>query len=194
MEKMKRMNTVYDLSENLRRQKAIDTPKAWDKLSGKISRVSFRKKVWDFTRTAAAVLLPLFLLHQFVIHPMLDTMPVEAITLSSAPGIVTRVMLPDGSEAWLNAQSKLTYPVRFTGNERRVELSGEAYFKVVADRENRFNVVTPGGITVSAYGTEFNVNAYPDELTHQVTLAKGHVKVGTAHSVKKSYPWERRPF
>ena len=90
----------------------------------------------------------------------------------------------DGSEG-LNAQSELIYPTRFTGKERRVELSGEAYFKVVADHKNRFNVVTPGGITVSAYGTEFNVNAYPDELTHQVTLAKGHVEVGTERSAKK---------
>ncbi len=185
MKSMRRMNTVYDLSENLRKQKAIDTAKAWGKLSRKISRVSFRKKAWDFTRTVAAVVFPLFLLHQFVIQPMLVAMPIEAITLSSAPGMVTKVILPDGSEAWLNAQSELTYPVRFTGKERRVELSGEAYFKVVADRENRFNVITPEGFTVSAYGTEFNINAYPDELTHQVTLAEGHVEVGTTCSVKK---------
>jgi transmembrane sensor len=185
MKKVKRMNTVYDLLENLRRQKTVDPEKEWEKLSSKISRVSFRKKAWDFTRTAAAVLLPLLLLHQFVIQPMLDTTPAEIITLSSAPGMVTKVILPDGSEAWLNAQSELIYPTRFTGKERRVELSGEAYFKVVADHKNRFNVVTPGGITVSAYGTEFNVNAYPDELTHQVTLAKGHVEVGTERSAKK---------
>ncbi len=108
---------------------------------------------------------------------MLKTTPVEMITLSSAPGIVTKVILPDGSEVWLNAQSELTYPVRFTGKERRVELSGEAYFKVVADRQNRFNVVTSDSIIVSAYGTEFNVNAYPNESEYQVTLAEGSVDV-----------------
>ncbi len=177
MKNLKQVNGIYDLTETLTRQKAIDTAKAWEKLSRKIAYLSFRRKAWDFSCKVAVILLPLFLLHQFIIQPMLKTTPVEVITLSSAPGIVTKVILPDGSEVWLNAQSELTYPVRFTGKERRVELSGEAYFKVVADRQNRFNVVTSDSIIVSAYGTEFNVNAYPNESEYQVTLAEGSVDV-----------------
>lgn len=184
-EKVERIETIYELSENLRKQKKIDTEKAWTRLSRKIAVASFRAKAWNIGRTAAAVLLPLFLLHQFVIQPMLKTTPSEMITLSSAPGIVTKAVLPDGSEVWLNAQSELTYPVQFTGKERTVRLSGEAYFKVVADQKNRFNVMMPGDITVSAFGTEFNVNAYRDEPGYRVTLARGNIEVETGRSMKK---------
>lgn len=184
-EKVERIEAIYDLSENLRKQKEIDTEKAWVRLSRKIAFVSFREKAWNFTRTAAAVLLPLLLLHQFIIQPMWTTTPAEMITLSSAPGIVTKAVLPDGSEVWLNAQSELTYPAQFTRKGRTVHLSGEAYFKVVADNKNRFNVEMPGDVTVSAFGTEFNVNAYRDEPDYRVTLAQGNIEVETARSMKK---------
>ena len=107
------------------------------------------------------------------------------ITLISAPGMVTKAVLPDGSEVWLNAQSELTYPQRFTGKERTVQVSGEAYFKVAADKKNRFNVVMPDDITVSAFGTEFNIHAYSDEPGYHVTLARGNIEVAAAHSMKK---------
>lgn len=184
-EKVERIETIYELSENLRKQKKIDTEKAWTRLSRKIAFASFRAKAWNIGRTAAAVLLPLFLLHQFVIQPMLKTTPSEMITLASAPGMVTKAVLPDGSEVWLNAQSELTYPRRFTRKERTVQLSGEAYFKVVADQKNRFNVMMPGDITVSAFGTEFNVNAYRDEPDYRVTLARGNIEVEASRSMKK---------
>src|SRR5690554_2773727 len=184
-EKVERIETIYELSENLRKQKKIDTEKAWTRLSRKIAFASFRAKAWNIGRTAAAVLLPLFLLHQFVIQPMLKTTPSEMITLSTAPGIVTKAVLPDGSEVWLNAQSELTYPARFTRKGRTVHLSGEAYFKVVADQKNRFNVMMPGDISVSAFGTEFNVNAYREEPGYHVTLARGNIEVETGRSMKK---------
>lgn len=176
---------IQDLSENLRKQKEIDTVKAWSRLSRKITLDSFRVKVWNITRTAAAILLPLLLLHQYVIQPMLQSTPPEMITLISAPGMVTKAVLPDGSEVWLNAQSELTYPQKFTGKERIVRLSGEAYFKVVADEKNRFNVAMPDDITVSAFGTEFNIHAYRDEPGYHVTLARGNIEVETARSMKK---------
>lgn len=184
-EKVKQVRGVHDLSESLRKQKAIDVSQAWNKLSWRVTRHSFKKKAWDFTRTAAAILLPLFLLHQLVIQPMLEPTPGETITLTSAPGVITKAVLPDGSKVWLNAQSELSYPVKFTGKERTVELSGEAYFEVVADHTHRFNVKIPGEITVSAFGTEFNVNAYHDESDYHVTLACGYIEVGTGHSTIK---------
>jgi ferric-dicitrate binding protein FerR (iron transport regulator) len=171
---------ICNLSENLEDQKRIDAEKAWTRLSRKIAFVSFRKKAWNITRTAAAILLPLFLLHQYVVQPMLKTSPPEMITLASAPGIVTKAVLPDGSEVWLNSQSELVYPTRFTGKKRTVSVSGEAYFKVAADKKNRFNVVMPGDVIVSAFGTEFNIQAYQDERDYQVTLARGNIEVEAA--------------
>lgn len=189
MRKLWKMNDfnkdIYDLSENLRRQKEIDNAEAWLRISRKITFVSFRTRAWNITRTAAAILLPLFLLYQYVIQPMSKTMPMEMITLVSAPGIVTKTVLPDGSEVWLNAQSELTYPQKFIGKERRVWLSGEAYFKVVADKKNRFNVMMPDDIVVSAFGTEFNIHAYHDEPDYHVTLTGGNIEVEAARSIKK---------
>ncbi|WP_352421910.1 FecR domain-containing protein [Proteiniphilum sp.] len=178
-------DTLHGLSENLRKQKEIDSDKAWTQLSRKITFLSFRVKAWNITRTAAVILLPLFLLHQYVIQPNLKITPPEMITLVSAPGMVTKAVLPDGSEVWLNAQSELTYPQRFTGKERTVQVSGEAYFKVVADKKNRFNVVMPDDITVSAFGTEFNIHAYNDEPGYHVTLARGNIEVAATRSMKK---------
>ncbi|RNC63928.1 FecR family protein [Proteiniphilum sp. X52] len=170
---------ICDLSENLVRQKEIDTAKAWSRLSRKIAFDLFRVKAWNTARTAAAILLPAFLLHQYVVGPMLKkSEPQEMITITSAPGMVTKAVLPDGSEVWLNALSSLTYPRRFTEKERAVRLSGEAYFKVVSDKKHRFNVETRK-MTVSACGTEFNVNAYESETSHEVTLARGQVEVSS---------------
>ncbi|NLJ00597.1 MAG: DUF4974 domain-containing protein [Bacteroidales bacterium] len=181
---VEQIKNLYNLSDNLRKQKEVDASSGWNKVSRRIKRATFREKAWNFTRSAAAILLPLFLLHQFVVQPMLERIPAEMITLSSAPGIVTKAVLPDGSEVWINAQSELIYPVRFTGKERTVELSGEAYFKVEANPTNSFNVKIPGDIVVSAFGTEFNINAYSDEPDYQVTLAQGNVEVETARSLK----------
>lgn len=182
---VEQIKNLYNLSDNLRKQKEVDASSGWNKVSRRIKRATFREKAWNFTRSAAAILLPLFLLHQFVVQPMLERIPAEMITLSSAPGIVTKAVLPDGSEVWLNAQSELTYPVRFSGKERTVELSGEAYFKVEANPNNSFNVKIPGDITVSAFGTEFNINAFSDEPVYQVTLAQGNVEVETARLLRK---------
>lgn len=183
---VEQIKALYDLSDNLMKQKEVDSSSAWNKVSRRIKRATVREKAWNYTRTAAAILLPLFLLHQFLVQPLLESTPTEMVTLSSAPGMVTKIVLPDGSEVWLNAQSELTYPVRFTEKERIVELSGEAYFKVISDSKNRFSVVIPGNTTVSAFGTEFNIDSYPDELIHHVTLAEGNIEVGTAHSMKQT--------
>lgn len=74
---------------------------------------------------------------------------------------------------WLNAGSRLRYPVRFAGGKREVELRGEAYFEVEADRKSPFYVHTDAGMSVYVYGTSFNVNAYDDEPAIRTVLEKG---------------------
>lgn len=84
------------------------------------------------------------------------------------------VVLSDKSEIWLNADSKLQFPVNFRGGERRVILSGEAYFKVAHDAKHPFVVETDLG-NVRVYGTEFNVKRYADEKEIKTTLVDGSV-------------------
>ena len=183
-EQVNNTKEVYHLFDHLEAQKKIDTEAAWNKLESRIKRDKRRKALWNITRNAAAILLPLFVVLQYVVHPLLKEAPQqEIITLYSAPGIVTKTQLPDGSEVWLNAQSELSYPSKFTGNERSVQLMGEAYFKVVANQKNRFNVITDNA-TISAYGTEFNVNAYNNYNEEVITLANGNIDLLLANQTK----------
>lgn len=83
--------------------------------------------------------------------------------------------LSDGSRVWLNAESKLTYPLIFGKAERKVHLEGEAYFEVEPGKGSF--VVEAGSMDVWVLGTAFNVNAYEDEETVRTTLVRGKVKV-----------------
>lgn len=96
--------------------------------------------------------------------------------LSTPKGGQYQLVLPDGSRVWLNAASSIRYPVAFTGNERRVELTGEAYFEIEKDAQRPFHVISALQ-DVEVLGTHFNVNAYSDEETIKTTLLEGKVKV-----------------
>ncbi|MES2331190.1 MAG: FecR domain-containing protein [Bacteroidota bacterium] len=86
--------------------------------------------------------------------------------------------LPDGSIAWVNAASSVRYPVQFTGNERKVTMTGEAAFKVTHNAKQPFRVYVNGQV-FEDLGTEFNVNAYGDEAVIRTTVLEGLVQVGT---------------
>lgn len=87
---------------------------------------------------------------------------------------VLSVVLSDGTKVWLNVESSLRYPVTFNGTERKVTLTGEAYFEV-NKRKEKFIVETPGAYT-EVLGTHFNINSYkPND--EQITLLEGSVKV-----------------
>ncbi|RBL90158.1 FecR family protein [Chitinophaga flava] len=102
---------------------------------------------------------------------------VEYHTLSTPRGGQYKVQLPDGTAVWLNAASGITYPTAFTGKERKVKISGEAYFEVAANAKKPFRVDVDGKATVEVLGTRFNVNAYTDEQHIRTTLLDGRVKV-----------------
>ena len=170
---------VWEATAELKMHKHVNTAKNWKELSLRIKVDRYKKKLWSFTRNAAAVLIIPIIITSIILFKNVrtyDSVPTEQVELFSANGLVTKVILPDGSEAWLNSGSKLSYPQRFTGDLRRVSLSGEAYFKVKADKVNRF-VVLAGGMEVSAFGTEFNVCAYEEDKTIEATLVSGNIEV-----------------
>jgi transmembrane sensor len=86
--------------------------------------------------------------------------------------------LSDGSKVWLNSESTLRYPTSFTGTERTVEISGEAYFEVKKNLLSPFRVSIAGRGTVEVLGTHFNINSYADELNTRITLLEGSVRIG----------------
>jgi ferric-dicitrate binding protein FerR (iron transport regulator) len=87
-----------------------------------------------------------------------------------------RLVLPDGSRVWINSSSSIRYPSQFTGAERRVTVTGETYFEVAKDRLHPF-VVSVNGTEVTAVGTAFNINAYPNEDALRVMLTEGAITV-----------------
>jgi len=97
-----------------------------------------------------------------------------------------QVNLPDGSKVWLNAASSLRYPAVFSGTERKVELTGEAYFEISPNKLMPFKVVSASQV-VEVLGTHFNINAYCNESQIRTTLIEGSVKVSGSLSQKTSY-------
>ena len=100
-------------------------------------------------------------------------------TLSTPRGGQYRLVLPDGSRVWLNAASSIRYPTAFTGSERVVELSGEAYFEIAANPAMPFRVGS-GATEIQVLGTHFDVQAYPEEEGLSTTLLQGSVQVVNA--------------
>lgn len=104
-----------------------------------------------------------------------NTAQVQYMTLSTPKGTQYRITLPDGTKVWLNAATKLTYPDRFEGDNRVVQLTGEAYFEVSPD-VHPF-IVNSRGQAVVVLGTVFNIMAYEDEPYIETALVSGSVKV-----------------
>lgn len=97
-------------------------------------------------------------------------------TLSTPRGGQFRIILPDGSNVWLNAASSLRFPTVFTGKTREVQLTGEAYFEVAKNTAMPFTVKV-NDMAVKVLGTHFNVMAYRDENSIQTTLLEGAVNI-----------------
>lgn len=97
-------------------------------------------------------------------------------TLKTPRGGQYNLTLADGTKVWLNAASSITYPVEFTGNERKVDITGEVYFEVTHNAKKPFRV-SAGNQTVEVLGTHFNINAYADEPLQKTTLFQGSIRI-----------------
>jgi len=133
-------------------------------------------------RYAAAIFIPLaiaasaWLLFKQKSLPATDKL--NYITQETPGNNTQPVVLPDGSKVWMNAGSRLHYLPAFTGSERVVEMSGEAYFEIAANTQQPF-IVKVSHQVVQVLGTSFNINAYGGRII--TTLTQGKIAVGTAH-------------
>jgi ferric-dicitrate binding protein FerR (iron transport regulator) len=109
-------------------------------------------------------------------------------TMTTQRGRQFQLTLPDGSKVWLNAASSIAYPTAFTPKERKVSITGEAYFEINAVQDPAGNKIpflidmltAPGGkpeAQVEVLGTHFNINAYTDEGAIRATLLEGKIKI-----------------
>jgi transmembrane sensor len=105
-------------------------------------------------------------------------------TVSTKAGSKSKIQLPDGTQVWLNADSKLTYNENFLGDFREVQLTGEAYFDVAKDKNHPFIIHTPT-IDLKVLGTAFNVRSYSNEKNTETSLIHGSVEITLKNSPDK---------
>lgn len=111
-------------------------------------------------------------------------------TMSTPLGGQYKLILPDGTTVWLNAGSSIYYPTAFTGSERKVTITGEAYFEVAQNEKMPF-FVKANNTTVAVLGTHFNINAYKDEASTNTTLLEGAVKIITPQQQQTLKPGQQ---
>jgi ferric-dicitrate binding protein FerR (iron transport regulator) len=114
----------------------------------------------------------------------------ELHTLYTPNGAQYELQLPDGTHVWLNAASSITYPTIFTGNNRDVTISGEAYFEVARNQSMPFRVKAKD-MQIEVTGTHFNVNTYTNEPFLTTTLLEGGVKVTRNNSTVQLTPGQQ---
>jgi transmembrane sensor len=139
--------------------------------------IGFRKK-WIVAAAAAACLLAGWGIYHLASNTK-AILPARnghnEVVLAKA-GTRTKLLLPDGTQVWLNSNSKLTYTEDFNTSSREVGLEGEAYFDVVKDKQRPF-IVHVSDLDVKVLGTTFTVKSYPQDETVEATLLRGAIEV-----------------
>ena len=176
------MEKIWSLRNELRFSEKKEIENAYNRFLGSISKESENVKTLNLINVLkimryAAVLLVISLVSVYFYKIQDDD--VRAFNLIEVQkGQHVSLTLSDGTKVILNAESKLTYPSEFSGNERNVELHGEAFFEVTHNKKAPF-IVKGSFLNVKVLGTKFNFRSYPNEKA-EVTLDEGKVEVESA--------------
>ncbi len=92
-------------------------------------------------------------------------------------GVKGKVILPDSSVVWLNSESSISYPSKFSGTIRKVAFSGEGYFEIKKNPERPMNITLKNGMSVNVKGTTFNLTAYDNDKTYSIFLISGQISL-----------------
>lgn len=152
-----------------------------------------RRNLWHYYRQVAAVLIPLLAISAslyFFTKPS-QTAAQAWLEINVPEGARIEFLLPDSTSGWLNSGAKLKYPAEFAAN-RKVELTGEAFFKV-KHREHSTFTVGVKDMDIKVLGTKFNVAAYANEAVTEVVLKEGKVEINgiTATFSRTLHPGEK---
>ena len=115
---------------------------------------------------------------------------IQMNTITTPKGGEYHVILADGTQAWLNAGSSITFPTIFNGVDRRVAIRGEVYFEVAKNKDKPF-LVSTGLSQIKVLGTHFNVNTYDDEESEKTTLLEGSIEIKTLKGTKLLMPGDQ---
>jgi transmembrane sensor len=180
------LKTIFEKSASSKVQLQFDTDAAWRRVQMKLSRnveeEDGHKKLgvsyWPVLRIAAGII---FLLA--VGYAMYQWQDVPAQTFAVASDKTTvQDTLPDGSTAFLNKKSELSFEYNAKEKTRTVKLKGEAFFSVKHEEDKPF-VIETGEILVRDIGTEFNLKSYPDQDTIEIVVTEGEVQFYTLNDI-----------
>lgn len=135
-----------------------------------------RKVLWACTRVAAVLFIPVALLAIWALFGKEQASEVRWAQVYVPKGEKMEIVLPDSSHIWLNSDSYMVYPDRFSGDERKVFLCGEAFADISHDSSRPFVMETQCA-DVKVFGTRFNVKSYADDGYTETRLVEGSVAV-----------------
>ena len=172
----------------------------WNKIESTITRKSVRrdyrsslqKRPRNYLRAAAVVILAFlcaWAFRQYFQAGSVEPIDNPIVVRENPNGVKSRLQLPDGSKAWLNSGSKLSYLSTFSDTLRDVMLEGEAFFEVTKDEAKPFIVRTPY-FEATVLGTSFSVQAYEGQAP-KTSLVEGLVRVSTGRESKLIHPGEQ---
>jgi len=148
-------------------------------------RRRIHRLLWPMVGIAAAVALIFFISRRP--ENIKNEHAVERIaenTISTKPGSKSKIQLPDGSQVWLNADSRITYNESFRGPFREVQITGEAYFDIAKDKDHPF-IIHANSIDVRVLGTSLNIRSYTNEKNTEAVLIRGSIEVTIRSSPDK---------
>lgn len=181
-----RYQNIYSVSQlsSLADDKA-EGEESFGKFISSLNRSSRRDKISSFMKYAAVVVAVVSSTILATLY-LSDRLEEESYnTLYVPAGQRAQLTLQDGTEVWLNAQSTLKYPSRFSKKQRKVEVVGEAFFDVVTDSKRPFIVGTPQ-VNLEVLGTQFNIYSYSEVDYVETTLIEGSLKVADKLNVNNS--------
>ena len=160
----------------------VDSRSAYFKVQNRIKKEGrYMLFVSSLSRIAAVLFIPLLIASGVLIYRQLNLKENQQFAMqeiTSPTGVRSQIVLPDGSNVWLNAESTIKFKVPFDQKNRNVSLSGEAYFDVQKNPSVPF-IVSSGGVNVRVLGTLFNYRAFEGENNIEIVLAEGKVSLNT---------------
>lgn len=181
---------LWELSSITSSSLKFEKQKNWTKIDSQINtRYLWRNKIRRWASVAAifvfAFVSSYYTIRIFDVKNENRLAGNSYITNEAPLGNKSKITLPDGTEIWLNAGSKIQYATNYNVNDRNISLKGEAFFHVATNKLKPF-VVHAQGVEVKATGTQFNVKAYQEEGLIETTLVEGIVSVSQVNNNKKN--------
>jgi len=180
------ISSLESLWDDQSRVNAMETGLKFDILSDINNQIKENETIYrpriNWWKYAAIIAIPLLVIS--TIYFTNSTKESNLFVAMTEEGQKSQVLLPDGTHVWLNAGSRITYSSDFSKSNRRVNITGEAFFDVAKDNTHQF-IVETDYINVVVYGTAFNISAYPKDSDIKVSLLNGKVLLENCRTNKK---------